>query len=156
MVSWLGSKLTYMQTMGQRIRVRREKLNLSRRELAERLGVTEQLIGQWERDVVKNIRPNNLMRMAELFQVSYKYLIRGTSFDPAFRSQTQATTIRLLGNSTGTTGELIARHWDSLAPETRYVLYMVARADLGDLIERRGFGALDDAPEVDRRRQIPK
>jgi len=133
MLAPLHRKLAFMTaTMGDRIKAKREALGLSRADLAEKLGISEQAVGQWERNITVNIRPDHMLKLTELLHVSHKYLIRGTSLDKAHRA------VVLFARKDGQpTGELLAKVWDELSPETKKVIYSVARADLGEKLERR-------------------
>ena len=54
-------------TTGQRIRAARQKKGVTQANLAERLGIPYQSIGQWERDV-PNPKPGTLMRIAKALE----------------------------------------------------------------------------------------
>lgn len=147
MLSGCLCKLAFMGEMGERIRRRREQLGFTRAYLAEKIGVSEQVIGQWERGVVVNIRPENMMRLTDLLSVSQKYLIRGTSLDKTHRAQ-----VRVLGKKSQTTGELISGIWDRLRPETRDVIFALVKAELGAEIDRRSAD-LKAIVEIERRKR---
>ncbi|MGE0334454.1 MAG: helix-turn-helix domain-containing protein [Gammaproteobacteria bacterium] len=121
-----------MNDMGGRIRKQREALNLSRAQLAAKVGVSEQLVGQWERGIVVNIRPENMMKLTELFGVSQKYLVRGTSMDKSHRAH-----LVVIGRGKLSAGDLVASVWDKLKPATREVIYALVKAELGSEMERR-------------------
>lgn len=67
------------ETVGQRIRARREQLGMSQKDLAEALGMSRErhtTISEWERDV-NEPRAWAALELAELFSVSPKWLMRG-------------------------------------------------------------------------------
>lgn len=62
-------------TMGQRIKDARLKAGLTQTELAEKLGISYQSIGQWERDL-RNPKYENLQRIAKALGVTTLELTR--------------------------------------------------------------------------------
>lgn len=64
------------KTTGQRIRQLRQGKHLNQKQLAERLGVSRQIVNYWEND---RYLPNwaNLGQLADEFGVSIKYLLYG-------------------------------------------------------------------------------
>lgn len=50
---------------------------LERSDLARLVGVTPQLVGQWESGIVKNIRLPNLVRLLDALDLSLRYLVQG-------------------------------------------------------------------------------
>lgn len=66
----------FLREMGQRIMVRRKALQLTQEELAERLGVSTQMISNLELGK-KAIRPENLARVCEILQVSADFILTG-------------------------------------------------------------------------------
>ena len=72
-----------METMGDRIRVLREAHALSCEALAEKIGVTRALVWQWEKDMVKGIRPENFIRLCHVLGVAPEYLIWGPGREPS-------------------------------------------------------------------------
>lgn len=71
------------ETMGQRIKRLREAKDLSQSELARRLGITRASVHQWENDTSPNIRPTNLLALAEILGTDVYYLVFGSQREPA-------------------------------------------------------------------------
>ena len=66
----------FLREMGQRIMVRRKALQLTQEELAERLGVSTQMISTLELGK-KAGRPENLARVCEILRVSADFILTG-------------------------------------------------------------------------------
>ncbi|MBE5767787.1 MAG: helix-turn-helix transcriptional regulator [Clostridiales bacterium] len=66
-----------MKTMGQRIMARRKALRMTQEELAEKLGVSTQMISNLELGK-KAIRPDNLARVCEALELSADFVLTGT------------------------------------------------------------------------------
>jgi len=66
----------FLREMGQRIMVRRKGLHLTQEELAERMGVSTQMISNLELGK-KAIRPENLSRLCGILQVSSDFILNG-------------------------------------------------------------------------------
>lgn len=66
----------FLREMGQRIMVRRKGLQLTQEELAERMGVSTQMISNLELGK-KAIRPENLSRLCGILQVSSDFILNG-------------------------------------------------------------------------------
>lgn len=66
----------FLREMGQRIMVRRKGLQLTQEELAERMGVSTQMISNLELGK-KAIRPENLARICEILKVSADFILTG-------------------------------------------------------------------------------
>ena len=66
----------FLQEMGRRIMVRRKGLQLTQEELAERMGVSTQMISNLELGK-KAIRPENLSRLCGILQVSSDFILNG-------------------------------------------------------------------------------
>ena len=66
----------FLRELGQRIMVRRKALQLTQEELAERLGVSTQMISNLELGK-KAIRPENLARVCEILRVSADFILTG-------------------------------------------------------------------------------
>lgn len=62
-------------TIGERIKLHREKANLTQDELAKQLNTTKQTIYKYENNVVTNIPSDKIEKMAELFGVNPGYLM---------------------------------------------------------------------------------
>ena len=81
----------FLKEMGQRIMVRRKALHLTQEEMAERLGVSTQMISNLELGK-KAIRPENLARVCEVLQVSADFILTGMDA----RAQVNAVAEKLL------------------------------------------------------------
>lgn len=68
--------IEFLQEMGRRIMVRRKGLQLTQEELAERMGVSTQMISNLELGK-KAIRPENLSRLCGILQVSSDFILNG-------------------------------------------------------------------------------
>ena len=66
----------FLQEMGRRIMVRRKGLQMTQEELAERMGVSTQMISNLELGK-KAIRPENLSRLCGILQVSSDFILSG-------------------------------------------------------------------------------
>ena len=62
-------------TTGERIKLHREKANLTQDELAKQLNTTKQTVYKYENNVVTNIPSDKIEKMAELFGVNPGYLM---------------------------------------------------------------------------------
>ncbi|MBQ9949386.1 MAG: helix-turn-helix transcriptional regulator [Clostridia bacterium] len=68
----------FLKTMGQRIMVRRKSLRMTQEELAEKLGVSTQMISNLELGK-KAIRPDNLARVCEVLELSADFVLTGSN-----------------------------------------------------------------------------
>ena len=68
----------FLKTMGQRIMVRRKSLRMTQEELAEKLGVSTQMISNLELGK-KAIRPDNLARVCEVLELSADFVLMGSN-----------------------------------------------------------------------------
>lgn len=66
----------FLKDMGQRIMVRRKSLRMTQEELAERLGVSTQMISNLELGK-KAIRPENLAKVCEVLELSADFVLTG-------------------------------------------------------------------------------
>ena len=67
-------------TLGERLRKAREEAGLTRREVSDRLGVTEETIRAWETDEDSpGPRVAQAPAICELFRVSPRWLVLGES-----------------------------------------------------------------------------
>ena len=62
-------------TMGQKIKFHRKRLGLTQTELGERLGVEKNAVSKWECGRVESISASKIRTMAQLFGVTFSYLI---------------------------------------------------------------------------------
>ena len=72
----------FLKEMGQRIMVRRKALRMTQEEMAEKLGVSTQMISNLELGK-KAIRPENLAKVCELLDLSSDYVLTGTNMKTA-------------------------------------------------------------------------
>ena len=61
-------------TTGQLIKAARKQAGLTQMELAEKLGIPYQSVGQWERDI-RNPKYESLRRIADALNTSVSYLL---------------------------------------------------------------------------------
>lgn len=84
----------FLKEMGQRIMIRRKALRMTQEELAERLGVSTQMISNLELGK-KAIRPENLVRVCEVLELSANFVLTGsntkTAVDAVAEKLTQLT-----------------------------------------------------------------
>ena len=69
---------TFLKDMGQRIMVRRKSLHMTQEELAEKLGVSTQMISNLELGK-KAIRPENLAKVCCALELSADFILTGTN-----------------------------------------------------------------------------
>ena len=63
--------------MANNIRSERSRLNLTQEELGQRLGVSADVVRNWE-DGTTSVKVNHLVAMADLFRCSIDYLLNRT------------------------------------------------------------------------------
>ena len=68
----------FLKEMGQRIIVRRKSLRMTQEELAEKLGVSTQMISNLELGK-KAIRPENLAKVCTVLELSADFILTGTN-----------------------------------------------------------------------------
>ncbi len=68
----------FLKEMGQRIMVRRKSLRMTQDELAEKLGVSTQMISNLELGK-KAIRPENLAKVCSVLELSADFILTGTN-----------------------------------------------------------------------------
>ena len=68
----------FLKEMGQRIMVRRKSLRMTQEELADKLGVSAQMISNLELGK-KAIRPENLARICDVLGLSADFVLTGTN-----------------------------------------------------------------------------
>lgn len=64
-------------TVGERIKARRQELEMTQKELADKMGVTFQLISRYENNVVDTIPTRKLKRIADILRCSPYDLMEG-------------------------------------------------------------------------------
>ncbi|MCI2047936.1 MAG: helix-turn-helix domain-containing protein [Faecalibacterium sp.] len=74
-------------TQGQRIRKLRIERRYTQEYLADHLGTTKQAIYKYEADIVQNIPPEKLLRLAQLLGCSVEYL-QGEAEEPGAAPET--------------------------------------------------------------------
>ena len=94
-----------LREMGRRSAARRQELGLTQEQLAEKMGVSLQMISNLELGK-KAIRPENLLKLSEILSVSADYLLSGR------RSETEGSHfakkyLQLSGEHQRIIGELI-------------------------------------------------
>lgn len=62
---------------GERIRARREELNMTQKELAEKVGISFQLVSHYEKNLVDTIPTKRLKAIAEALRCSPYELMEG-------------------------------------------------------------------------------
>lgn len=67
----------FLRKMGARILSRRKELELTQEKVAEKAGLTVQTISSAERGA-KALRPENIVRISEVLQVTPDYVLLGT------------------------------------------------------------------------------
>lgn len=72
----------FLREMGQRIMARRRALHMTQEALAEKLGVSTQMISNLELGK-KAIRPDNLARVCQTLGLSADYVLTGTNTNTA-------------------------------------------------------------------------
>lgn len=65
--------------MGNRIKRARTARQLSQQTLADNIGVTRSAVSQWEHGNTKNMRPENLIRLAVTLRTSPEFIVFGKS-----------------------------------------------------------------------------
>lgn len=68
----------FLKDMGQRIMVRRKFMRMTQEELAEKLGVSTQMISNLELGK-KAIRPENLAKVCEALELSADFILTVTN-----------------------------------------------------------------------------
>lgn len=68
----------FLKDMGQRIMIRRKSLRMTQEELAEKLGVSTQMISNLELGK-KAIRPENLAKVCEALELSADFVLTGNN-----------------------------------------------------------------------------
>lgn len=68
-----------METMGERIRQRREGQGLTQAQLAKMVGVTKGAVSQWELGGTKNIKLVIFLKLVEVLHTTADYLVSGAT-----------------------------------------------------------------------------
>ena len=61
-------------TRGQRIKFRREQLNISQTDLAKRINVSKQTLYKYENDIITNIPSDKIEELAKVLDVPIPYI----------------------------------------------------------------------------------
>ena len=72
----------FLKEMGQRIMMRRKSLRMTQEELAEKLGVSTQMISNLELGK-KAIRPENLVKVCDALELSADFVLTGSNTQTA-------------------------------------------------------------------------
>lgn len=75
------------RTTGERIKALRVKKGWSQDQLAEALGVNRANVSNYERDIIKAIPADALMKMSDLFKVSVDFILGKSEDDTAPATQ---------------------------------------------------------------------
>ena len=67
-------------TVGQRIRTKREELNIGQTELADKVGISKQTLYKYENDIVTNIPSDKIEALANALEISPSYLMGWDDF----------------------------------------------------------------------------
>jgi transcriptional regulator with XRE-family HTH domain len=70
--------IAFLKEMGQRIMLRRKTLRMTQEELAEKLGVSTQMISNLELGK-KAIRPENLSKVCAVLEMSADFILTGAN-----------------------------------------------------------------------------
>lgn len=76
------AETAFLKEMGQRIMCRRKAMMLTQEGLADRLGVSTQMISNLELGK-KAIRPENLAKLCETLELSADFILTGSCADTA-------------------------------------------------------------------------
>ena len=69
-----------MSSIGKIIKKRRKELNLSLKDIAKKLNVSESLISRYENEEIKNMGIDKLIPLSEILQVDIKELLNDINF----------------------------------------------------------------------------
>lgn len=114
-------------TMAENIRTLRIANNMTQKELAEKLGVTEGAIRKYESGAVENITRTNISIMAKLFGVRPSYLM---GFEDSSVTNNSTNT-----NSTNSGNITIAAHTDEYEQHLIEVYRSLSVSDRAKLIQ---------------------
>lgn len=64
-------------TLGSRIKNIRKQMKITQQQLAKRAGVSQATVSDYENDVTKNHRADELMRIAAALETTPEYLLEG-------------------------------------------------------------------------------
>ncbi|MBR3053131.1 MAG: helix-turn-helix domain-containing protein [Firmicutes bacterium] len=67
--------------LNQIIRIRREELGLTMKELADRVGVSEGTISRWEGGQIQNMKRDKIARLSEALEVPPSVLMNWEEYD---------------------------------------------------------------------------
>lgn len=114
-----------MSQIGERLlALRLERDRLEAATVARALGITPSALSQWETGVVKNLRPENLLKAARFFDVSLPWLITGLGPRKVEEAQTESEADMLRAfRRLGASGQAVA---------LSHVQWMASREGGGD------------------------
>lgn len=72
----ISNKITYMKTLGQRMRERRKELKLTQKQVGKYAGATAVSVTLWEKDETAP-KGEKLLKLAKVFQCSPEWLLYG-------------------------------------------------------------------------------
>jgi transcriptional regulator with XRE-family HTH domain len=72
-----------MSTMGDRIKTLREARGLTQLEVGHHCGVSKGAVSHWENGVTANIKLVTFLRLLEILQTDYEYLVFGAERQPS-------------------------------------------------------------------------
>ncbi len=125
-----------MENIGTRIREEREKQKKSARSLASVVGVSPAAVAMWENGQTKNLRPENLLAVADELGVTIRWLItgRGQKTAPINAAAEEPGHYNRINLSAD--GIEVCQQWEKLPREAReqvrqyiYLLAILASAD---------------------------
>jgi transcriptional regulator with XRE-family HTH domain len=124
-----------MTRIGERIKDVRSDKQMSQQMLADSVGVTRATVSQWEIGDIKNLRPGNLLAVADALGISFRWLITGRgqkTNSPYLQAAEEAAQYNALSPD----GIDLCRLWEKLPKEAReqarqflYMLSILASLD---------------------------
>lgn len=133
-----------MATLGDRIKQRREQLDLSQAALARALGITRSSISQIESGLTKGLKPDHLLKAATALSTTVEALVRGTAH-PVIAGQETRESMRVYGSRE----ELLLEHWRALTPgqQREFLKRIRAQAAANRLVVQINGRPLSTAPD---------
>lgn len=83
-----------METKANRIRQLRIDAKLTQQQVATHVGVSRVAVAKWESGNTKDLKPENLFKLADLFKVNERDIVLGSS-TPAQKAVTEANITKL-------------------------------------------------------------
>ncbi len=133
-----------MDNIGLRIRAERTRQNKSARTLAAAVRVSPAAVAMWESGQTKNLRPENLLAVADELYLSMRWLITGRgSKTPGVPGVAEEAADYRVADLTPDARE-IGRQWEKLSREAReqvrqhiYLLTVLAAAGLSKQLPKK-------------------